>query len=78
MTRVVFSWLLGAAFGVFTTWLVYGRRAWRYDLWYDTLKWIVEDYYGGRVESDKKTGDCGVDFFPESIVAYKVGKGRKR
>lgn len=61
---LVLAWLLGAAFGAFTAWQIYGHRAWLYELWYDTLKWIVEDYYGGRVESNKKTGDCGVDFYP--------------
>lgn len=73
MIKIVVAWLVGAAFGGFTLWLVYGHRASLYELWYDTLKWIIEDYYGGRVESNKKTKDCGVDFFPQSIVAYKVG-----
>lgn len=71
--RLLLAWLLGAGFGAFSVWLFYGQRARLYELWYGTLKWIVEDYYGGRVESDKRTGDCGVDFFPQSCVAYKVG-----
>lgn len=61
---LLLAWLLGAGFGAFTLWQIYGHRAWLYEEWYECLKWIIEDHYGGRVESSKKTGDCGVDFYP--------------
>ena len=64
LTGFVLAWLIGAAFGAFTVWLVCGRKP--YELWYDCLKWIIEDHYGGKVETNMKTGDCGVDFYPRT------------
>lgn len=63
LTGLLLAWVIGAVFGAFTTWLIRGRKP--YELWYDTLKWIIEDHYGGRVEADYSTGDCGVDFYPK-------------
>ena len=73
MLRLVLAWLIGTAFGAYTVWLIYERKP--YELWYDTLKWIIEDYYGGKVEADIKAGDCGVDFYPEGGGASGNDKG---
>lgn len=60
--EIVLAWLLGAAFGAFTVWQVCWAKLGFYESWFSTLKWIIEDYYGGKVETNMKTGDCGVDF----------------
>jgi len=67
MVHLVCALVIGALLGAFTAWVIVEPRldGWRnYRIWYETLKFIIEDHYHGRVDENMKTGDCGVAFYP--------------